>query len=777
MRKVDKQGNRERYSVEIHGIVQGVGFRPYVYGLALRHNISGWVLNSAIGVLIEIEGKAEHCAAFLRDLQPQAPHLARVDEVIIKPMAVEGERGFAIHRSRGGEKRTLIPPDTGICEACLADIRDPANRRYRYPFTNCTNCGPRFTIIRDLPYDRALTTMADFPLCAACGAEYLDPQNRRFHAQPNACADCGPQLLYRDSQGREERERPLELAREQIAAGGIVAVKGIGGYHLVCDAKNEQACSTLRRRKYRWDKPFAVMLPDPPSVRRYCRLSEREAELLANQRRPIVILEQLADGERVAPSVAPGNQTLGVMLPYTPLHYLLIEGFDALVMTSANYADEPIIYEDETAALLLLPRSHTEEGGSSPPLADGLLCHNRAIFRRCDDSVMLCAGEDPLFIRRSRGWSPQPRVISDCGRNILALGGEQKNTFCLTRGNEAFLSQHIGDLDNPATYRGFKQEIDFYIKMFDSRPQLIAHDLHPQYLSTQYAMTEVGPLPKVAVQHHQAHFASVLAEHRLGGPAIGLIFDGTGYGEDGCLWGGEILVGDSAASRRAAHLLYTALPGGEQAIHEPWRMAMSCLLTAYGEKELELQAPAGLLPADWRLLLQALHAGINAPLTSGMGRLFDAVAALAGIGRYVNYEGQAAVMLEQAIDAAAAGAYRMELIEQDGAYLIDWRPLIREVIADLRRGATAGEIAARFHRGLAVLCGEICLRLRGDSGLNTVALSGGCWQNRFLLAACRETLTGLGFRVYFNSQLPINDGGIAYGQAAVAAAKAQKGEI
>ncbi|NLF80362.1 MAG: carbamoyltransferase HypF [Clostridia bacterium] len=774
---MNTQSNRERYSVEIHGIVQGVGFRPYVYGLALRHNISGWVLNSAIGVLIEIEGKAEHCAAFLRDLQPQAPRLARVDDIIVKPIALKGGRGFAIRRSRGGEKRTLISPDIGICAACLADIRDPQNRRYCYPFTNCTNCGPRFTIIRDLPYDRALTTMADFPLCDSCREEYLDPKNRRFHAQPNACADCGPRLIYADWKDGEGQGRPLELARRQIATGGIVAVKGIGGYHLVCDAKNEQACAELRRRKYRWDKPFAVMLPDSAAVRRYCCLSGAEEELLTSQRRPIVILEQLVDGEKVADAVSPGNQTLGVMLPYTPLHYLLIEGFEALVMTSANYADEPIIYEDEAAAALLHSRSDAAGVDALPRLADALLSHNRAIYRRCDDSVMLCVAENPLFIRRSRGWAPQPLQINDCGRNILALGGEQKNTFCLTRGNEAFLSQHIGDLDNPAIYTVFKQEIDFYTKMFDSEPQLIVHDLHPQYLSTLYAATEIGSLPKLVVQHHQAHFASVLAEHHLSGPAIGLIFDGTGYGEDGCLWGGEVLVGDSAGSRRAAHLLYTPLPGGERAIDEPWRMAMSCLFAAYGEEELELQAPAGLLGSDWRLLLQAMNAGVNAPLTSGMGRLFDAVAALAGIGRYVNYEGQAAVMLEQAIDVTATGAYHMELSEQNGVSLIDWRPLIRELMTDLRRGAAIGEIAARFHRGLAAFCAEMCLRLRGDSGLNTVALSGGCWQNRFLLDACRKTLTELGFQVYFNSQTPINDGGIAYGQAAVAAAKVQKGEI
>jgi hydrogenase maturation protein HypF len=775
--KEKKKSNRERYSVEVHGIVQGVGFRPYVYALALRHGLNGWVLNSAIGVLIEIEGKPEHCAAFLRDLEPLAPRLARVDEIIIKPMAMQQEHGFAIHRSVGGEKRTLIPPDTGLCEACLADIRDPQNRRYRYPFTNCTNCGPRFTIIRDLPYDRALTTMADFPLCEPCRAEYLDPANRRFHAQPNACADCGPRLLYQDGEGREEQEQPLELAREQIAVGRIIAVKGIGGYHLVCDALNEKAASELRRRKYRWDKPFAVMLPDLETARRYCEISATEAELLASQRRPIVVLEQLPQGEQVAEAVSPGNKTLGVMLPYTPLHYLLIEGFQALVMTSANYADEPIIYEDEAAAALLEQRSDADGGDPLPPLADGVLSHNRAIYRRCDDSVMFCVDDTPLFTRRSRGWAPQPLHITDCSRNILALGGEQKNTFCLSRDKEAFLSQHIGDLDNLATYASFKREIEFFTKMFASRPQLIVHDLHPQYLSTQYAFAEVGPLPRLAVQHHQAHLASVLAEHGLAGPAIGLIFDGTGYGEDGCLWGGEVLVGDMAASRRAAHLLYTPLPGGEKAIHEPWRMAMSCLLTTYGAEDLPLLAPEGLLTADWRLLLQAVSAGINAPLTSGMGRLFDAVAALAGIGRYVNYEGQAAVMLEQAIDKAADGAYDFELISKDGAYIIDWRTVIRAVMADLQQGAGAGEVAARFHRGLVSLCREICIKLREDTGLNMVALSGGCWQNRFLLAAAQEELTKEGFQVYFNSQVPINDGGTAFGQAAVAAAKALKGEI
>jgi len=758
-----------RYAVEVQGIVQGVGFRPFVFRLAEELRLTGWVYNSAAGVSLEIEGEEEACRDLIRRLYDEAPLLARVDRVEAKPIPPQGGLAFVIRPSRLGEKNTLVSPDMGICPDCLAELRDPANRRYRYAFTNCTNCGPRFTIIESLPYDRPFTTMRDFPLCGDCAAEYHDPRDRRFHAQPNACPACGPRLSFRDREGGSPAGDPLALTQQWLKAGRIMAIKGLGGYHLACDARNGAAVSELRRRKYRWDKPFALMAPDLETARRFCQISGAEAALLTSQRRPIVLLNKGPGSLELAGDIAPGNGRLGMMLPYTPLHDLLLEGFDALVMTSGNLSEEPIAYDDQEAFLKLRL------------IADGFLTHDRAIFRRCDDSVMVHAAGLPRLVRRSRGYAPEPLFIPDSGRNILATGGSQKNTFCLTRGNQAFLSQHIGDLLNLPTFKGYCREIDYFRQMFSSEPQILAYDPHPEYLSTKYAVAYEGDVIKAPVQHHHAHLASVLAEHRLDEPVVGLIFDGTGYGADGRLWGGEVLVGDLTSYWRAAHLLCLPLPGGEQAIREPWRQALSALRLAAGRDALERAAPPGLLAEGWRLVLQATEQGLNAPFSSGMGRLFDAAAALIGIGRRVNYEGQAAVELEQVIDDSAAGAYRIDVIpdsEAGGASrLLDWRPLIISLAGDLRRGTPPGALAVRFHRAVVNVCLEICERLREETGLNRVALSGGCWQNVWLLEHAWAALEQAGFRVYGNSQVPANDGGIAYGQAAVAAALARKGEI
>ena len=756
--------NRERYALEVQGIVQGVGFRPYVYTLAIAHHLTGWVLNSGTGVSIEIEGTASECSAFLADLRNKVPELARIDNIDIQKIAITNEDSFVILPSRDGKRTTLIPPDMSICEACLAEIRDKNNRRYRYPFTNCTNCGPRFTIIKDLPYDRHNTSMAEFVLCDACQKEFFDPLDRRFHDQPNCCSECGPKLSYYDRDGNPISGDPLQNAKADINRGKVIAVKGIGGYHLVCDALNSDAVELLRQRKLRQNKPFAVMFADLDTLKRYCDCTPKEQELLTSQRRPIVLLAKKDGGLQVAEAVAPANKHLGTMLPYTPIHYLLMEGFEVLVMTSANYSDEPIIYNGENADKLAA-------------LVDARLEHNREILHRCDDSVIYCTEDgQSIFIRRSRGFVPEAISINGCRHSILAVGAEQKNTFCLTKDNKAFISQHIGDLDNHLAYSGYQKEIAFFGKLFDSQPDYIAHDMHPQYLSTQYAHDAYPQLPKIPVQHHHAHLASVLAEHCCAEKAIGLIYDGTGYGTDGKLWGGEVLVGDSYSFQRAAHLLYAPLPGGEKAIKEPWRTALGCLSMIYDTDTIEKIAPTGLLAHNWQVLLQAASSGFNAPFTSGMGRLFDAVAALSGIGRIVDYDGQAAIALEQLLDRTEKGSYDISITAEDDGYLLDWREMLTQILTDIHNKTDVGVISARFHRAICNISLDICLRLRDETGINIVALSGGCWQNLFLINNVKKQLAENGFKVLINSRVPINDGGISYGQAAVAAAQIEKGD-
>ena len=760
-----------RAHLEVSGVVQGVGFRPFVYRLARERQLTGWVYNHAAGVTIELQGPGEEVRAFPADLREQAPALAVIDAIsfeLIKPLP---EQDFVIRPSRAGSRATLISPDMATCQDCLADLKNPADRRYRYAFTNCTNCGPRFTIIKGLPYDRPSTTMQAFALCPDCAAEYADPTDRRFHAQPVACPACGPRLIYLDREGRELPGDPLDLAAAALDQGAILAVKGLGGFHLACDAHQGEAVRRLRQRKYRWDRPFALMLPDVERVRQYCLLSPEEEELLTSGRRPIVLLRRRAGGPVLPPEIAPGNNRLGIMLPYTPVHHLLLEGQSALVMTSGNISDEPIVYEDGAALERL--------GG----LCDGFLTHDRPIFRRCDDSVAVLAGGRPRLLRRSRGYAPQPLPILDCGQAILACGGEQKNTFCLTRGDKAFLSQHIGDLDNIATFLGYEREIGYFCEMFNSQPQLIVADLHPAYLSTRFARDYAAPQQprKLYVQHHHAHLASVLAEYgQYHTPALGLIFDGTGWGEDGLLWGGEVLLGDCCSYQRLAHLSPLPLAGGEAAIREPWRQAMALAWLTLGE-----ETPAWLTaswPETWPTLLQALRAGINAPLSCGMGRLFDGVAALCGLCPQVSYEGQAAVELEQALDEEAQGCYEFDIAEPweketDGSLLLDWRPVVRAVISDCEQGLGLGAISARFHRGLCRLCLDICIRLRQRHGVNAVALSGGCWQNVWLLEAVSRGLEEAGFTVMSNSAVPCNDGGLSLGQAAIAAARKKRGEL
>ncbi|MBR2783641.1 MAG: carbamoyltransferase HypF [Firmicutes bacterium] len=757
---------RVRAHLEVSGIVQGVGFRPFVFRLARAYALAGWVFNHAAGVTIEIEGEREDIDAFLAELRERPPYLAVVDEVRVSWLAPLGESDFTIRDSAGGSRETLISPDMATCDQCLADMRDPRNRRYRYAFTNCTNCGPRFTIIKSLPYDRPRTTMSGFPMCPDCAAEYADPLDRRFHAQPVACPACGPRLIFTDTAGREEAGDPLELAHAALKQGRILAVKGLGGFHLCCDAHNEDAVQTLRRRKVRWDRPFALMMPDAAAVQEYCLVSAEEEALLTGARRPILLLKRRPDGRRLPGSIAPGNGRLGVMLPYTPLHHLLLEQWPALVMTSGNISDEPIVYEDGLALSRLAG------------LADCFLIHDRPIFRRCDDSVAVFSAGAPRLIRRSRGYAPEPLPLPDCGRSILACGGQQKNTFCLTRGDKAFLSQHIGDLDNQPTLDSFRRETGYFTEMFNSRPQVVAADKHPDYLATRFAR-EYTAAHRIFVQHHHAHLASVLAEYdHCDRPALGLIFDGTGLGDDGTIWGGEALIGDCLSYRRAAHLLPLPLYGGEQAVREPWRQALAAAVTACGEEGLP-PALTSAFPDTWPLLLQAGRAGINSPLSSGMGRLFDAASALSGLCPFATYEGQAAVEFEQQLGlcTGSGSRYDFELIPGEDGLILDWRPVLRALIRDRLAGADAPELALGFHRALARACLALCRRLREDSSLNDVALSGGCWQNVWLLEETDRLLGEAGFNVMINRAVPCNDGGLSYGQAAVAAARIRKGVL
>lgn len=746
----------ERIKLQISGIVQGVGFRPFVYKLGRELGLNGFVCNTAAGVTIEVEGDKNSVEEFCRLLPLRAPELARIDKIERRSLPCLGTDGFVIISSKSGEAQTLISPDMGICDECLADIFDPANRRYRYAFTNCTNCGPRFTISKKLPYDRPNTSMAEFSLCAECAREYYDPDNRRFHAQPNACPVCGPRLTFCDNKGQIIAGDPLKTAQEALRNGQIIAVKGLGGYHLVCDALNNEAVAVLRGRKLRYGKAFALMLPDLAAVKPYCELNEAESALLADRRRPIVLLNKKSPCA-IAEQVAPHNKRLGVMLPYTPLHYLLIEGFSALVMTSANLSDEPIAFEDADALRRLAP------------LTDGFLLHNRRIVRRCDDSVTQVALGRPALIRRSRGYAPEPLELPlACSEQIFAAGAEQKNTFCLTKGNQAFVSQHLGDLENSAAFDSYLRELEFFKQIFAITPTLAAYDLHPEYLASKYIIEQTA-LKAVGVQHHHAHLAAVLAEHKLQDQTIGVIFDGTGYGTDGKLWGGEFLVGDLRDFRRAAHLAYIPLPGGAKAIREPWRLALAYLAETFGFDEANKIAPDGLLPANADLLWQAVKKGINAPQACGMGRLFDGVSAILGVNRVSDYEGQAAVELEQAVTADDA-AYDFAQCGE----VIDWRPLIAALIKDIKNSVAVGVCAARFHNGVVKMTLEQVQKLAEATGLKTVCLSGGVWMNNYLLSKTVYELQSRGYAVYFNQKLPVNDGCIAYGQAAVAAARQNK---
>jgi len=759
---VDLQGA----SIHINGIVQGVGFRPFVYALAKRFGLTGWVRNTSAGVDIELDGARELLEDFVLALNKEIPPLARIDDLQVVWGNKNGFTFFEIvHSEAISGAFQPISPDVCICPDCLREVFDPGDRRYRYPFINCTNCGPRFTIIKDVPYDRHLTTMAQFQMCPDCAAEYTDPLDRRFHAQPVACPVCGPKIWLELSRGKmiiSEGDSALKQVRQLLTDGKIVAVKGLGGFHLACDAMNAGAVIELRRRKLRVDKPFALMMYDIETVEKHCFLDASERSLLESSARPVVLLRRKPESP-IVPDIAPRQDTLGVMLPYTPLHFLLLEKAvdfpEALVMTSGNLREEPIATSnDETRARLA-------------NLADAFLLHDRDIYIRCDDSVVRSYGKNVHPIRRSRGYAPFPVRLPKEVPPILAAGGELKNTFCITHGNYAFLSHHIGDMENYDTLRSFEQGVEHFERLFRVKPETLAYDLHPNYMTTRYALAraERENLPVIGVQHHHAHIASCMVDHGLDGsrPLIGIAFDGTGYGVDGAIWGGEFLVADYQDFQRPYHLAYFPLPGGDAAIKRPSRTALA-LLWVLGVEWDDCLAPVKDLSSEERMALQVqLERKLNSPLTSSMGRLFDAAASLADVRQKVNYEAQAAIEFEALVDTQETGAYHFEIAQSE----IQVLPAVAGLVADVLAGVPASVISARFHHGVVNMIREVCSRIRAQTGLNEIALSGGVWQNMTLLALSLAGLHQDGFQVYIHHQVPTNDGGLALGQALIAAKK------
>ncbi len=775
--------------VHVRGIVQGVGFRPFVFGLARDLNLVGYVRNTSSGVDIELDGERPVLDNFLVALQSKAPSLAHLDEVQIDWQNPNGFQSFEIlHSESEASEFQPISPDVSICSDCLRELFDPADRRFRYPFINCTNCGPRFTIIKDIPYDRPKTTMAPFTMCPDCAGEYQNPLDRRFHAQPVACPRCGP-AVWLEIPGAPRSlvvngDDAIEQVRKMLKDGRILAIKGLGGFHLACDATNPEAVEELRRRKLRVDKPFALMIADIDLVSRHTFLSPLERLLVERRERPIVILRR-NPASNVVEQVAPGQSTIGVMLPYTPLHYLLfaVPGrspveFDMppLVMTSGNLSEEPICTGNDEALQRLAA------------LADGFLLHDREIHTRSDDSVVRLFPSIrteldqkrslTLYpLRRARGFAPDPLRLLEAAPPLLAAGAELKNTFCLTRGRYAFLSHHIGDLENLETLSSFEQGIAHFERLFRIRPEAVACDLHPDYLATRYAQqrSEEQGLPLIGVQHHHAHITACMAENGLDGrePVIGVAFDGTGYGDDGAIWGGEFLLADFTAFTRLAHLAYVPLPGGDKAVRQPWRIACSWLKAAGIEWQPDLfpvqhalQKEGGLLP-QLDALARQLETGLNAPVTSSVGRLFDAAAALMGIRQLVSYEAQAAIEMEALVDGHEPGYYPFAV--QDG--IIDPAPMFSNLVADLRNGIGIPTLSARFHSGVARMVSEVCAGIRAKTGVNRVALSGGVWQNAFLLTLTVGLLQQAGFELYIHRLVPANDGGLALGQAITAIAR------
>jgi len=760
MSAVAQQRTRARLTVK--GVVQGVGFRPFVYRLANALGLGGWVKNTSRGVVIEVEGDKSAVSEFAQRLAAEAPVLARILEVTSEDVQPSGITVFAIASSEGeAVPMPIVPADVAVCGECAADVSSPDNRRYHYPFTNCTNCGPRFTIVEGLPYDRPLTTMKTFAMCRACKEEYHNSADRRFHAQPFACPVCGP-ALYWDG---ERKDDALALAARSLAAGEVVAVKGLGGYHLACDARGAAALERLRERKGRGKKPLAVMSRDIAEVRKFCGVSEEARAVLESPQSPIVLLEKTAP-DYLAEGVAPRLHRYGVMLPYTPLHRLLL-GISppTLVMTSGNLSEEPIVHEDAAARSVL---GH---------IADHFLSHDRPIAVPCDDSVVALVNGKPLPLRRSRGYAPLPIEVGLRGPETLAVGGDQKNTFCLLRDGVAVLSQHIGDLENVETVEYLGRAIEHFKRLFEVEPKVVAHDLHPDYASTRMAGLFQG-VRLVGVQHHHAHAAGAMVDAGLNGPVIAVAYDGTGYGTDGTIWGGEVLVADLRRFERAARLASIRLPGGEASIRKPARMAAAYLLAAFGEKgpQTGREICVPLTDIEMRVVAHQCASGLNAPLTSSVGRLFDAVSVILGNSPVATYEGQAAAEMEaQAYGhGIPAEPYGFEMRRETEAIVFDLLPAVREIVHGVRRGHNRAEMAARFHETLAQCTAEVCRQVSEETGLADVVLCGGVFQNLVLTGRVMELLEEKGMRGHVHDDVPPNDGGLSLGQAAVASALAQE---
>jgi len=752
--------------IEVRGVVQGVGFRPFIYRLANEYNLTGWVRNTSGNVEIEIEGDEVAINSFLADLEVKVPPVAHIEQVEVDFSPPKGYHRFEIQESLSQEgKYQLVSPDIATCQDCQREIFSPTDRRFGYPFTNCTNCGPRFTIIEDIPYDRPKTTMCQFQMCPECQREYDDPLDRRFHAQPNACSKCGPRLWIVDSNGNPvESSDAIKTASVFLKEGKILALRGLGGFQLACDATNENAVTLLRERKKRPAKPLAVMVATIKDVGEHCRVSDEERKLLESPQSPIVLLKWKRHSSNIANAVAPKLKYLGVMLPYTPLHHLLLrETGLPLVMTSGNLSEEPIA-KDNDEALRRLPR-----------ITDHFLLHNREIYARYDDSVYIIEDGQPQPIRRARGYAPYPIFLPGKTKQILACGAEEKNTFCLTKDEHAFISQHIGDMENEETLEHFVNIIELYERLFRIEPETVAYDMHPEYLSTKYAQ-QIGAergLNLVPVQHHHAHIVSCTVENKVEAPVIGVAFDGTGYGPDATIWGGEFLLADWHSYQRVGHLEYVPLPGGTAAIKKPYRMALSFLYTLLGADFPLTGLPLSKLdPNEIEIARRQLKQGLNSPLTSSAGRLFDAISALAGVRGEVEYEAQAAIELEMlAHDEPgefAEQGYPFSIIRDRGINLVKLAELISAVVEDVRNNIPTPIISLKFHHTMAQIIIEMCKVIAQESGINTVALSGGVFQNRLLFRLSTRTLKKAGFNVLTHHLVPCNDGGISLGQAVIA---------
>lgn len=753
-----------RKAIDVTGIVQGVGFRPFVYRLAHECALTGLIANTPAGVTIEVQGESELIDQFLTRLQSEAPPLAKVTSLSPRELELANDTDFRIVSSLlDAPPKALISPDVATCADCLREMMNPRDRRFRYPFINCTNCGPRFTIIHDIPYDRSRTSMASFKMCLSCQREYDDPANRRFHAQPNACWDCGPQLQLWSADGaRVDTPEPIRDATKLMERDAIVAVKGLGGFHLACNARSEVVVNLLRERKRRVEKPFAVMFRRLEDIERACEIDDSARKLLLSFERPIVLLPRKPDAT-LATGIAPHNRFLGVFLPYTPLHHLIFAStkLDALVMTSANRSEEPIAIDNLEAVQRL---QH---------IADAFLVHDRDILRRCDDSVVRIAAGRTQQLRRSRGFVPVPVPIERESEPILAVGGELKNAICIVRGSEAFLGQHIGDLENLESYKFFQECVDHLQRILEVHPRIIAYDLHPDYFSTKWALAQEG-MQVIGVQHHHAHIAACMAENHLDGKVIGIALDGTGYGADGAIWGGEVLLADYNDFERAARFEYIPLPGGGAAIHEPWRTAVSYLTKHYGKNidDLDLPFRRKLDTRRVQVVQQMIDREIHSPRTSSCGRLFDAVAALTGVRSTVNYEAQAAIEFEMAAhDSTDEGSYPFDLIPDGSHWQIGTRSLFQRILEDIRRPDSIADISRRFHAGLAQVFVDLAEKIRAQTTLNRVCLSGGCFQNLLLFELLLNGLRAKSFEVYFHSEVPAGDGGISLGQVLIAATR------